>query len=178
LTAVAIDETLLARVFGIVTLVCLCGIWFLPGGVLALRRRAAGEVQVDVRPGYSSDTLYHLLELYGHDGIRSFRNLLMADMFFPAVYGTFLFLLGDLAYAAHPAAGAVRAMAGTVRAMAIAAACFDYLENILLFYVLRHLPGRHLLAARAAGICTTMKMLSFVAAVGLLAAVSLSPAVH
>ena len=171
LTIMAINETLLAQVFGIAALGFLCGFWFLPGGVLALRRRALGELQVDVRLGYSPETLYRLLELYGRDGIRWFRNMLIADMFFPAVYGTFLFLLGDLASAAHPAAG-------VVRALAIAATCFDYLENIFLLHVLHRLPGRQAFAARAAGICTTLKLLSFVAALGVLATVSLSPAVR
>jgi hypothetical protein len=168
---VAINETLLAQVFGILTLGFLCGFWFLPGGVLGLRRGALGELQVDARPGYSPETLYHLLELYGREGIRWFRNMLIADMVFPAVYATFLFLLGDLASASHPAAG-------LVRVMAITAACFDYLENFFLLYVLRRLPGRRLFAVRVAGICTTLKMLSFVAAVGVLATVLLSHAVR
>jgi hypothetical protein len=163
----AITETLLAQVFGILTFVFLCGFWFLPGGVLALRRRALGELQVDVRLGYSPETLYRLLELYGHDGIRWFRNMLMADMVFPAMYGAFLFLLGDLASVSHPAAG-------LVRATAIAAACFDYLENIFLLYLLRRLPERQPIAARAAGICTSLKMLSFVATMGVLGTVLLS----
>jgi hypothetical protein len=162
-----VTETLLVRVFGIVTICFLCGFWFLPGGVLTLRRRAQGELQVDVRHSYSPETLYHLLQLYGQGGIRLFRNMLMADMIFPAVYGTFLFLLGDLASAAHPAAKAVCATA-------IAAACFDYLENIFLLHVLRRLPSRQAFAARAAGICTTLKMISIVAAVVVLATVSLS----
>jgi hypothetical protein len=167
----ATNETLLAKVFGIVTLCFLGGFWFLPGGVLALRRLALGELQVDLRPGYSPETLYRLVQLYGRDGIRWFRNLLIADMFFPAVYGTFLFLLGDLASAAHPAAR-------VVRAMAIAAACFDYLENIFLLYVLRRLPTQQPFAARVAGVCTTLKLLSFVATVSALATVWLSPAVR
>jgi hypothetical protein len=70
---------------------------------LALRLLARGEPQVDVRPGYSPETLYRLRQLYGSQGIRMFRRMLMADMIFPAVYGTLLFLLGDLAAAAHPA---------------------------------------------------------------------------
>ena len=169
----AINETLLAQVLGIVTLGFLGGFWFLPGGVLALRHRALGELQVDLRPGYSPETLYRLLQLYGRDGIRSFRHMLMADMIFPAVYGALLFLLGDLAAAAHPAAARA---ASVVCAMAIAAACFDYIENIFLLYVLRRLPRRQAFAARAAGICTTLKMLSIVAALGVLTIVSLSSA--
>lgn len=167
----AMNETLLAQAFGIVTFAFLCGFWLLPGGVLALRRRAGGQMQVDTRPAYSPDTLYRLLDLYGRDGIRSFRNMLIADMFFPAVYGAFLFLLGDLASVAHPAAR-------IVGAMGIAAACFDYGENIFLLHVLRRLPMRQEFAARAAGICTTLKTISLVAALVALATVSMSPAAH
>jgi len=167
----AINETLLAEGLGIVTLAFLAGFWFLPGGVLALRRHAGGETQPDVRPGYSPATLYHLLELYGSDGIRMFRNMLKADMFFPAVYGAFLYLLGDLAPAAHPAAA-------LVRGLAISAAAFDYGENIFLLSVLRHLPERQAFAARTAGICTTLKTLSIIAALGVLTTVSVSAAAH
>jgi hypothetical protein len=138
---------------------------------LALRRLALGELQVDVRPGYSPETLYHILRLYGGQGVRSYRNLLLADMFFPAVYGTFLFLLGDLASTAHPAAR-------IVRVMAIAAACFDYGENIFLLYVLHCLPKREIIVARAAGICTNLKTASLVAALGAFIIVSLSHAKH
>jgi hypothetical protein len=166
-----INEAHLAAVFGILTFAFLCGFWFLPGGVLALRRRAHGEMQVDVRPGYSPETLYRLLELYGPDGIRWFRKMLMADMFFPAVYGTFLFTLGDLASAAHPSAG-------IARVTAIAAAGFDYLENIFLLQVLRRLPSPNNFAARAAGICTTLKTLSIAATLGALVTVWLSPLVR
>jgi hypothetical protein len=163
------NEALLARGLGVVTLCFLGGFWFLPGGVLALRRRALGEIQVDVRPGYNPATLYRLLQLYGGDGIRWFRKMLIADMIFPAVYGAFFFLLSDLASAAHPTAR-------LVRVLAISAAGFDYLENIFLLYVLHRLPAHHTLAARAAGICTTLKFLSFVGAVGVLVALWLSPA--
>jgi hypothetical protein len=175
LSPVAIHETQLAEIFGALTVAFLAGFWLLPGGVLALRRRAGGEPQVDVRPGYSPATLYRLLQLYGAQGIRMFRRLLLADMVFPAVYATFLYLLGDLAAAAHP--GAARA-ARVVCVMAIAAASFDYLENLSLLYVLHCLPGRHNLAARAAGLCTSLKMLSFIAALVALASALFSPSLH
>ena len=166
-----ITESHLAQVFGLLTLAFLCGFWFLPRGVLALRRRALGEVQVDVRPVYSHETLYRLLQLYGPEGIGWFRKMLIADMFFPAVYGTFLFLLGDLASVAHPAAR-------IARVTAIVAAGFDYLENIFLLQVLRCLPSHNKFAARAAGICTALKTLSLAATLGVRVTVWLSPAVH
>ncbi len=171
----AINEPLLAELLGIIALAFLGGFWFLPGGVLALRRRALGELQVDVRPGYSPNTLYRILQLYGRDGIRSFRRMLLADMIFPLVYGTLFFLLGDLAAEVRPAA--LRS-AGVVQVMAIAAAGFDYIENILLLFVLHRLPGRQDVAACAAGICTSLKMLSFAAALSAIATTLLSPVVR
>ena len=104
------------------------------------------------------------------DGLCSPPNAYI-DMIFPAVYGAFLFVLGDLASAAHHAAT-------VVSVMGIAAACFDYLENIFLFYVLHHLPSRQNVAARSAGIATTLKNLSFVVAVSVLAVVLLSKSQH
>lgn len=160
------NERLLAEVLGFATLCFLCGFWFLPGGVLALRRRARGELQVDVRLGYSPDTLYRLLRVYGADGMGSFRRMLLADMIFPMVYGALLFVIGDLVIAAHPS---MIAEGLVVRAMAIAAAAFDYLENLLLLRVLHRLPEPLNFTARAAGICTSLKMLSFIAALGALA---------
>jgi hypothetical protein len=158
-------EKLLAELLGLATFGFLSGFWFLPGGVLALRRRALGEPQVDVRPGYSPETLYRLLRLYGPEGIRSFRRMLHADMVFPAVYGALFFVLGDLTASAHPTA--LRA-AGGAQIMGVTAAGFDYIENILLLFVLRRLPRQHLYAARAAGICTSLKTLSLIAALGAL----------
>jgi hypothetical protein len=54
----AMNERLLAELLGLATQCFLCGFWFLPEGVLALRRRAHGELQVDTRLGYSPETLY------------------------------------------------------------------------------------------------------------------------
>jgi len=167
----AIHEKVLAEVLGVVTVGALCGFWFLPSGVLALRRLALGEIQVDVRPGYTPETLYGLLQIYGRDGVRMFRKMLVADMFFPPLYGAFLFLCGDLVSAAHP-------VGRTVRLMAIAAVCFDYGENIFLLDVLRRLPNRQPFVARAAGICTTLKTVNILVSLGVLAIVALSNAVR
>ena len=98
-----------------------------------------------------------LLNLYGPEGVRMFRNMLFADMIFPAVYGTLFFLIGALV------------AAGVVSVAGIAAACFDYLENIFLLVVLSRLPSRLTWVARIAGICTSLKLLSFVITLGALA---------
>jgi hypothetical protein len=167
----AMNERLLAELLGLATLCFLCGFWFLPEGVLALRRRAHGELQVDTRLGYNPKTLYRLLRLYGPDGIRSFRRMLLADMIFPAVYGALLFVIGDLVIATHPT---MIAAGSAVRVMAIAAAAFDYLENFFLLRVLRRLPEPLNFTARMAGICTSLKMFSFIVALGALATALLS----
>ncbi len=162
-----ITETHFAGMLGFVTLAFLAGFWFLPGGVLALRRRAHGEIQVDLRPGYRPETLYRLLDLYGPDGVRSFRRMLLADMIFPAVYGALLFVLAGLLHRARP--GPIVAT-DALRVAGVTAAAFDYAENIFLLIVLRHLPRRQWSVARCAGACTTMKNGSMLVALAALAA--------
>jgi hypothetical protein len=166
------DELLVVWLLAVTTLAFLCGFWLLPGGVLALRRRARGEMQVDLRPGYSPGTLYRLLGLYGADGIRAFRRLLLADMVFPLVYAGLLVLLGDVTARAHPATPRA---AGILHLAAIAAASFDYLENLFLLRVVSRMPDRQLLAARAAGIFTTLKTVGLLTALVSLFVMLLSP---
>jgi len=165
------NEPLYAAMLGVAALGFLTGFWLLPGGVLALRRRALGELQVDVRPGYSPKTLYRLLRLYGADGVRSFRRMLMADLIFPAVYGSLFWVLGDLALAAHPAAFWLASFA---QVLGIIAAGLDYLENCFLLLALRSFPVERPFAARAAGISTSLKLLSIIAAAGALVAATLT----
>jgi len=162
------DEARIAIALGIVSVAFLCGFWFAPGGVLALRQGAGGELQVDLRFFYSPGTLYRLLDLYGVDGRRSFRNLLLADMIFPAVYAATLYSLGGLIAFAHPFAAAV------VRCAAIAAALFDYGENLSLLYVMRNLKSPPDRIARLAGICTMLKVVAFMVTAAAFAAASLA----
>jgi len=150
--------------------------WMLYGaygttGELALRRRAGGELQVDLRFSYTPETLYRLLDLYGEDGRRSFRNLLLADMIFPAVYAATLYSLGGLIASAHPFAVTAVAVG---RCAGIAAALFDYGENLFLLYVLRNLKSRSDRIARLAGICTTLKVVAFAATAAAFAAALLA----
>ena len=162
------DEAHVTVALGIVSVAFLCGFWFAPGGVLALRQRAGGELQVDLRFFYTPGTLYRLLDLYGVDGRRSFRNLHLADMIFPAVYAATLYSLGGLIAFAHPFAAAV------VRCAAIAAALFDYGENLSLLHVMRNLKSPPDRVARFAGICTMLKVVAFAVTAVALAAVLLA----
>jgi hypothetical protein len=166
------SETQLSYLLGFATVLFLCGFWLLPGGVLALRQRANGEVQVDVRAGYSPVTLYRLLQAYGQEGRASFKRMLLADMLFPAVYGAFLVTVADLAVSSDPIT--INA-ASVARTAAIAAAGWDYAENIFLLAVLHRFPVVQSGLARLAGLCTSAKMLSFMIALGALAAAYLGP---
>ena len=148
------DAARITLALGILSAVFLCVFWLAPGGVLALRRRAGGEMQVDLRVFYTPNTLYRLLDLYGVDGRRSFRAMLLADMIFPAIYAATLYSLGGLIVSAH-------SFVTVGRCAALAAALFDYGENVLLLRVLRNLPAPSDRAARLAGICTTLKTAAF-----------------
>ena len=136
--------------------------WLAPGGVLSLRRLADGDLQVDVRLAYSPNTLYRLLEKYGKEGRQSFLRMLRIDMVFPAVYSTALYLLADLLAALH---GTQWKTWNIAQIFAISAAVFDYIENALLWSIVRRFPARHVPLARAASICTSLKMLSFFVAI-------------
>lgn len=150
-----ISETVLALFLGLTAVGFLGAFWLLPGGVIALWK-SAGEIQVDLRPGYTPATLYRLLEAYGPNGVSSFRRMLWADMIFPSVYGAFLFVLADLGASASTNHIALAA-AHIAQTTGSAAAGFDYLENIFLLSVLRRLPHERRVSARLAGISTSLK---------------------
>jgi len=149
-----LDAGRITLALGMLSIVFLCGFWLAPGGVLALRRRAGGELQVDLRAFYTPGTLYRLLDLYGADGRRSFRAMLLADMIFPAVYAATLYSLGGLIASTH-------SFVTVGRCAALAAALFDYGENLFLLHVLRNLESPSDRIARLAGICTTLKVAAF-----------------
>jgi hypothetical protein len=151
------SEALVAAILGVVAALFLCVFWLAPGGVLALWRRV-GELQPDVRLGYSVQTLYRVLDAYGRDGRRSFGTLLLADMIFPAIYGGLLYSLGDL-LAREP-------MSAIAQHAAIAGAAFDYAENVFLLLVLNRFPSRFSVIARLASISTSLKMAAIAVSVG------------
>jgi hypothetical protein len=153
-------ESAIASALTWITVACLFAFWLAPGGVLSLRRRAKGALQVDVRLAYGPDTLYRLLDAYGPEGRRWFRAMLLADMVFPALYGATLFMWGDLLGSAFPHAAKA---ASAARWCAIGAAAFDYCENLFLLNAVRHWDSRPYETARLAGTFTTLKMAAFAA---------------
>jgi hypothetical protein len=136
--------------------------WLSPHGVLALRKRAGGALQVDVRVGYSPDTLFQLLDAYGEMGRADFRWMLRLDMVFPVVYASAIWAL------ASAAGSRVAAPLGA------AAALMDYAENVCLLHVLRTHPRRPRPVAIAAGVATSSKFALIVASMTALMAAALS----
>lgn len=131
--------------------------WFSPRGVLALRRRAGGALQVDVRAGYSPRTLFELLEDYGENGRTDFQWMLRLDMIFPVVYASAIWSL----------AGAVHSVAPGI--LGAAAASMDYAENLCLLRAVRAYPDRRHRVAVAAGVATSLKFVLLAAALATLA---------
>jgi hypothetical protein len=129
--------------------------WFAPGGVLDLRKRANGELQVDVRPSYSPDQLYGLLDSYGEDGRQSFRRNLLLDMVFPLTVVMAAWAVANVVHGTH-------GFAAIARVTSIAVAIFDYAENFLLLRVLKDFPARSDSSARFASLFTSIKGLSYV----------------
>jgi len=160
-------ESAIASALTCLTVACLFTFWLAPGGVLALRHRAQGALQVDVRLAYGPDTLYRLLDVYGPEGRRWFRAMLLADMVFPALYGATLFMWGDTLGSEFPHAAKAAAAA---RWCAIGAASFDYCENVFLLKALRNWNSRPHATARLASVFTTLKMAAFAATAVSLAA--------
>lgn len=62
------------------------------------------------------------------------------------------------------------ALANVVQFVGVAAAAFDYVENLFLLLVLRKLPHQRLTAARFAGLSTSLKSGCMFVAVGALVA--------
>lgn len=118
---------------GLVCLAFLANFWLTPWGVLALKRQAAGEIQVDLRPWYRPADLRRLLERYGPTGRKTFRRMLLVDMAFPAFYAAFFAALA-LAAPASP-------MAQPAVGLAVLAALMDYAENACLLAVLARWPA-------------------------------------
>src|SRR5215472_469481 len=134
--------------------------WLSPIGVPALKRLGNGKPSPDLTLGYRAADTYQLLATYGQTGIAHWRRLLILDMVFPAVYGTLLALLADK-WAAWVGAGLVwRSVA--VASPIISGAC-DYVENLLLLWVIASLPGRLPVAVTVASVFTRFKFIFFIA---------------
>jgi len=130
--------------------------WLTPFGIPTLKRLGGGQASPDLRLGYTAEDTYRLLDLYGERGRAHWRRMLLVDMIFPAVYGTWLALLG-LAWVRWAAAGSWWATLAV--ALPVIAAAADYAENVLLLRVIAGVPKRFPSLVAAASVFTRIKFL-------------------
>jgi hypothetical protein len=125
---------------------------------------------------YSPDRLISILDSFGPSGRLSFLHLHIVDTFFPLVYGLFLVL--SMIYFWGKRGGAIKT-ASILTILPIAAALFDYAENICMRIVsalfdqgktAADVVALHPLAASISGFATAAKWsfaaLSILAVIG------------
>ena len=128
-------------------------------------QRLCGAPPLDVRFTSSTADVERFLSGCGVDGRSAYRNMLLADLLYPLVFG--MFMASSLALAiAKVAPERPRLLA--LAAIALIGSGFDYLENLLEYRALGAFPGRvattHLL-----GVASAAKTITFwLAGVGLL----------
>ena len=141
---------------GVVTGAFVALFWLTPLGVAPLRRRGGGVLPPDLRFGYRADEVHRLMTAYGAAGLAHWRRMLLIDMLFPCVYGSFIALLGAR-WADWTAAGPLWREAGAA-CLVLAVAC-DYGENVLLLGVIKAFPVERPNSVAAASLATRGKFL-------------------
>ncbi len=98
---------------------------------------ACGVPALDVRFYSGSDDVSQFLRDCGESGRDAYRNLQIADLFYPAVFGLFfasaLVIVASRAFADRP-------RAAWLAALPILGAGFDYVENVLAWRALTAFP--------------------------------------
>jgi hypothetical protein len=131
----------------------------LPLTARRLRALAGGEPVLDLRPGFGPAEAYDLLSRLGAAGRTSYLTMLWTvDLLLPALFGAAL-------WSALGAGALVR-----WRWLALAAAAFDYLENVALSALILSFPRPHPLLAILAGLLTAAKFSLYALAVACAAA--------
>lgn len=125
---------------GTICLLFLSGFWLTPWGICDLKRRANGEMQLDLRAHYTPEQAESLLTLYGPAGIARFRCMLWIDMIFPVAFATFFSSIALVAQRHFEGTYGWATLALVV--CSVAAALCDYAENVLLLDVLKRWPQR------------------------------------
>ncbi len=112
---------------------------------------ACGQAPPDMRFFTTADGVTEFLEGCGSDGRNTYRNMQVADIFYPAIVG--IFLASSLSLAIRrlsPRPGRVLWLV----ALPLAGAAFDYLENALAWLALTSYPDptatNHLLGVASA----------------------------
>ena len=99
---------------------------------------ACGQAPPDVQNFTTGDDVSGFLDACGADGRAAYRNMQIADLFYPAVYG--LFVASSLALSLARTSLSSRWVSRAV-ALPFVGAGFDYLENIFAWIALASYPG-------------------------------------
>lgn len=128
-------------------------------------QRLCGAPPLDVRFTSSTAEVERFLSGCGVDGRSAYRNMLLADLLYPLVFG--MFMASSLALAiAKVAPERPRLLA--FAAVALIGSGFDYLENLLEYRALGAFPGR-VATTQVLGMASAAKTITFwLAGVGLL----------
>jgi hypothetical protein len=97
-----------------------------------------GQAPPDVQAFTTGDDVSGFLDACGAEGRAAYRNMQIADLFYPAVYG--LFIASSLALSLARTPLSSRWVSRTV-ALAFVGAGFDYVENIFAWIALATFPG-------------------------------------
>lgn len=99
---------------------------------------ACGQAPPDVQDFTTGDDVSGFLDACGADGRAAYRNMQIADLFYPAVYG--LFVASSLALSLAQTSLSSRWVSRAV-ALPFVGAGFDYVENIFAWIALASYPG-------------------------------------
>lgn len=142
-----------------------------PFGLSRIKPYAQGTNILDVELFYTAEQAYQRLALFGEQGRAVYFNILMGDLFYPALLGGLLSVSITLLFRRLNFSGAYWQYLGLLPLVNIT---FDYTEDALLLWLLASYPAPLPWVATAAGLTTLGKnifgMLSFLAlGLGLLA---------
>lgn len=99
---------------------------------------ACGLQPPDMRFFTAADDVTNFLDQCGPAGRDSYRNMLLADLFYPAVVG--LFLASSLAITLSRLRGRESEVVG-LAALPLVASGFDYIENMFAWFALARYPS-------------------------------------
>ena len=123
-----------------VTLIAFAGVFFASSAPFAIPvvQEACGEAPLDVRTFSTADEVTSFLDACGAGGREAYRNMQLADLVYPAVFG--LFMASSLAIVLRRLVPGRPIVAVAGAAVALAGAAFDYLENVFAWRALASFP--------------------------------------
>lgn len=100
--------------------------------------QACGQTPLDVRTFATAAEVAGFLDACGTGGREAYRNMQLADLFYPAVFG--LFMASSLSMVLGRLVPGRPAIAATGVWLALAGSAFDYLENVFAWRALAAFP--------------------------------------